>query len=278
MPALTADPCACRDPSRPDAPLVDTPSVDTPSVDAPSLEASSLEAPSLEARSLDAASTQAPSVVAAPVEAAPSSGTMPAPPLAERIAACRICAERFAATATVHAPRPVVWFRPGARLLIAGQAPGARVHASGVPFDDPSGDRLRAWLGLDRAAFYDRARVAIVPMAFCFPGYDAKGADLPPPKVCAETWHGALFAEAGAAPLRVLVGGYAQRWHLGAAAKGGVTATVADWRAHAPDVFPLPHPSWRNTGWLKRNPWFEAELLPVLRARVAEIMGGRDGA
>ncbi len=193
--------------------------------------------------------------------------------LPERLAACRLCAGRFAATKTAHAPRPVIWFRPGARLLIASQAPGMRVHAAGTPFRDASGTRLRAWLGLDEAAFYDRSRVAIVPMAFCFPGYDAKGSDLPPPRLCAETWRAEALAHAGPVRLTLLIGGYAQRWHLGGRAKGGVTATVARWREFAPEVIPLPHPSWRNTAWLKRNPWFEAELLPVLRARVAEVMG-----
>ena len=195
--------------------------------------------------------------------------------MTDDISACRLCAEDFARTATAHDPRPVVWFRPSARVLIAGQAPGARVHESGRPFTDPSGDRLRDWLGLDEAGFYDRDRVAIVPMAFCFPGYDAKGADLPPPKRCAAQWHGRVMA--GLADVRIvfLVGGHAHRWHLGAAAvKGGVTETVSRWRDHAPRVFPLPHPSWRNTGWLKRNPWFESELLPVARARLSEVLNG----
>jgi uracil-DNA glycosylase len=193
--------------------------------------------------------------------------------LPARISACRLCADRFAATATGHAPRPVVWFRPGARLLIAGQAPGARVHEAGVPFADPSGDRLRDWLGVDADTFYDRDRVAIVPMAFCFPGYDAKGSDLPPPKICAETWHGPVMAGLSRVRMTVLVGGYAHRWHLGAqAARAGVTRTVAGWRDHAPDRFVLPHPSWRNTGWLKRNPWFGNEVLPALRARVREVL------
>ena len=188
------------------------------------------------------------------------------------IRACRICADRFAATATGHAPNPVVWLRPGVRLLIAGQAPGMRVHKAGKPFFDPSGDRLRDWLGIGAEAFYDQSRVAILPMAFCFPGYDAKGSDLPPPRICAQTWHDRVMAHLVEVPLVLLVGGYAQAWHLGAVAKGGVTRTVAAWRDHAPRLFPLPHPSWRNTAWLKKNPWFEAELLPVLRARVAEVM------
>ncbi len=190
--------------------------------------------------------------------------------LVTEIRTCRLCAERFAATATAHAPRPVVWFRPGARLLIAGQAPGARVHESGRPFTDPSGDRLREWLGIDETTFYDLARVAVVPMGFCFPGYDNKGSDLPPPPICGRTWHNRVMGELGDMPLTVLVGGHAHRYHLGA--RGPVTETVAAWRDHAPRVFALPHPSWRNTGWLKKNPWFETDLLPVLRARVKEVL------
>lgn len=192
--------------------------------------------------------------------------------LKAEIAACRICAERFAATATGHVPRPVVWFESGARLLVAGQAPGMRVHDAGRPFLDPSGDRLRTWMGVSEEEFYDRSRVAVIPMAFCFPGYDAKGSDLPPPPVCARTWHDRVDAALPDPELALLVGGYAQKWRLGA--KEGVTRTVERWREHAPRAFPLPHPSWRNTGWLKRNPWFESELLPALRARVREILDG----
>ncbi|MFV0300283.1 MAG: uracil-DNA glycosylase family protein [Paracoccus sp. (in: a-proteobacteria)] len=188
--------------------------------------------------------------------------------LPARIPACRLSAGRFAATATAHRPRPVVWFRPGARLLIVGQAPGLRVHESGRPFTDRSGDRLRDWMGVDATAFYDRDRVAIVPMAFCFPGYDARGADLPPPVLCAETWRAEVLATVRP-ELTLLVGGHALRWHLGAR---DVTDTVARWRDFGPGIIPLPHPSWRNTGWLKRNPWFEAELLPVLRGRVAACL------
>jgi uracil-DNA glycosylase len=192
--------------------------------------------------------------------------------LIDDIRNCRLCADRFATTATAHQPRPVVWFRPGARILIAGQAPGARVHASGRPFTDRSGDRLRDWMGLSEAAFYDLSRIAIVPMAFCFPGYDAKGADLPPPPVCAATWRAAVLTKLGAPALTLLVGGAAIRWHLG---PGDVTRAVADWRGPAGrGVFPLPHPSWRNTGWLQRNPWFQAELVPALRARVRQVLDG----
>jgi len=190
--------------------------------------------------------------------------------LAADIRACRLCAECFAATHTAHTPRPVVWFQPSARLLIAGQAPGMRVHKSGKPFDDPSGDRLREWLGLSGAEFYDTSRVAIVPMAFCFPGYDAKGADLPPPRICGDTWHDRVMQALDQVELTVLVGGYAQKYHLGV--KTGVTETVKAWRDHAPRLFALPHPSWRNTAWLRKNPWFEAEVLPELRAQVQKVI------
>ncbi|MCZ0812624.1 MAG: uracil-DNA glycosylase family protein [Pseudomonadota bacterium] len=194
------------------------------------------------------------------------------PELTDEIEACRLCAARFERTETAHAPRPVVWFRPSARILIAGQAPGARVHRSGKPFDDPSGARLRDWLGLSEAGFYDKEQVAIVPMAFCFPGYDARGSDLPPPVICGQTWHDRVMGRLEQVRLRVIVGGHAQRYHLGT--RQGVTETVRRWRDHAPRLFPLPHPSWRNTAWLRRNPWFEAELLPVLRARVREVLDG----
>lgn len=191
--------------------------------------------------------------------------------LRQEISACRICAARFAATATAHAPRPVVWFDAPARLLIAGQAPGARVQASGRPFTDASGDRLRGGLGLEADAFYDLSRMAIVPMAFCFPGYDAKGSDLPPPAICAATWRERVMASLPAVRLVLAVGGAAMRWHLG---PGKVSGFVGDWRywLEARGVLPLPHPSWRNTSWLRANPWFEAEVLPELRARVAALM------
>ncbi|NDV02206.1 uracil-DNA glycosylase family protein [Pseudoroseicyclus sp. CLL3-39] len=200
---------------------------------------------------------------------------MPPGDLAGEISACRLCADRFAATATHHAPRPVPWFRPGARVLIAGQAPGKRVHASGRPFTDPSGDRLRDWLGMSEEVFYDLSRVAVVPMAFCFPGYNAKGADLPPPKICSATWHDRVMAEMPGLRLKVLVGAASINWHLGPGhgKNGGrMTERVAAWRETAPEVFPLPHPSWRNNAWLRANPWFAEEVLPALRARVKEVL------
>jgi uracil-DNA glycosylase len=195
------------------------------------------------------------------------------PALLDRITACRLCAGQFAATGTGHAPRPVLRVAPGARILVAGQAPGARVHASGLPFDDPSGDRLRDWMGIDRATFYDCSRIAVVPMAFCFPGYDAKGADLPPPRVCAETWRAEVLAGLPQIALTLLVGQYAQAWHLGARRGRSLTETVRGWRDYGPAMLPLPHPSWRNTAWLKKNPWFADEVVPWLRDRVAQLVG-----
>jgi len=189
--------------------------------------------------------------------------------LLDNIASCRLCTARFEATHTGHQPRPVVRAEASARILIAGQAPGARVHASGLPFDDPSGDRLRNWMGLTRDQFYDASRIAIVPMAFCFPGTTAKGADLPPPPLCARTWRAQVLDTLPNLQLTLLVGGYAQKWHL---KSGSVTDTVAAWRTHAPSVYPLPHPSWRNTAWLKRHPWFEADLVPHLRRHLAEVL------
>lgn len=197
-----------------------------------------------------------------------------APPfehLKSDIQSCQLCAVDFAQTTTAHQPRPVFWLSPTARILIAGQAPGAKVHESGRPFTDPSGDRLRNWMGVSEDQFFDRTKIAILPMAFCFPGYNAKGADLPPPKRCASTWRQAALDHMGDVKLTLLVGGYAQKWHLGRAAVN-VTDTVKRWRDFSPDIMPLPHPSWRNTGWLKKNPWFETDLLPVLRQRIKSLL------
>ena len=192
------------------------------------------------------------------------------PSLGDRIRACRICAERFAATPTRHRPRPIVWFQPGVRILVAGQAPGKRVYEDGRPFFDRSGDRLRDWMGIDPPTFYDTDRIGVLPTAFCWPGYDAKGADLPPPPICWETWHAQVLEEIGPVRLTLVIGGHAIRRHLGA--KAPMTEVVQGWRAHAPAVFPLPHPSWRNNAWLRRNPWFETELLPDLKAAVSQAL------
>ena len=185
--------------------------------------------------------------------------------LLAEIDACRVCAP-----ALPHTPRPVVRVSAEARILIAGQAPGRRVHESGLPFDDPSGDRLWAWMNIDRRTFYDRNAIAVAAMAFCYPG-TVDGADLPPRRECAPLWRKRLLRHLTNVRLTLLVGGYAQRWH-GAPARPSLTETVAAWRDFPEAVLPLPHPSWRNSAWLKRNPWFEAEVLPVLRARVSSAL------
>lgn len=179
------------------------------------------------------------------------------------IRACRMCEAHLP-----HGPRPVLHASATARLCVVSQAPGLKVHQSGLSFDDRSGDRLREWMGIDRAAFYDSSRVAIAAMAFCFPGYNAKGHDLPPRRECARTWQSRLFGVLPEFPLTLLVGSYAQNWHLGARAKETLTDTVQAWREYGPRYIPLPHPSWRNTSWLKKHPWFEDEVLPYLRQRV----------
>lgn len=190
---------------------------------------------------------------------------MSLPELLDEIRACRACAGHLP-----HEPRPVVRVSGETRLLICGQAPGRRVHESGLPFDDPSGDRLRSWLGVDRATFYSHPAFGVAAMAFCFPGTDPKGGDYPPPKRCAALWRDRLLAELPNVELTLLVGSYAQAWALGV--RGPMTQTLRDWRAHLPGAIVLPHPSWRNTGWLKRNPGFEAEVVPYLRTRVKEIL------
>lgn len=194
--------------------------------------------------------------------------------LLAQVRACRICRDRPSGPPLPHEPRPVVVASSTARILVAGQAPGTRVHATGLPFNDRSGDRLREWMGVSRDEFYDPDNFAVAPMGFCFPGQDARGSDLPPRRECAPAWRARLLALMPQVELVLAIGGYAQAWHLGARRGAGLTETVAGWRAilmrnEAPRVLPMPHPSWRNTGWLKKNPWFEAELLPVLRAEIA---------
>jgi uracil-DNA glycosylase len=198
--------------------------------------------------------------------------------LSLQLKACRICrdAHRYGA-ALPHEPRPIIQGSATARLCIASQAPGTRAHASGIPFADRSGSRLRAWLGLDETVFYDASRVAIVPMGSCFPGQDAKGGDLPPRRECAEAWRRPLFEALPDLELVLLIGQYAQAWHLGDDFQDGLTQTVRRWRSLLsepcrPRVLPLPHPSWRNNGWLRKNPWFEAELLPVLQAEMRAML------
>ena len=193
------------------------------------------------------------------------------------IRACRVCLEQPLKEPLPHEPLPVVQARTGARLVIAGQAPGTRVHRTGIPFNDPSGDRLRDWLGVDRDEFYDASRIAIVPMGFCFPGLDAKGGDLPPRRECAPLWRARLFEHLTHAELILTIGQYAQAWHLGSARKRTMTETVRNWREYAqesfnPKTLPLPHPSWRNNGWLRKNPWFETEVLPFLQNTVRQLL------
>jgi uracil-DNA glycosylase len=192
--------------------------------------------------------------------------------LTAEIAACRICRES-SVKPLPHEPRPVVVASRRARILIASQAPGTRVHETGIPFNDRSGDRLRDWLGVSREEFYDPDRFAIVPMGFCFPGQDAKGGDLPPRRECAPRWRAPLLGLMPQIELVLAIGQYAQAWHMGARRKATLSETVRDWRAvfagsEALRVLPLPHPSWRNTGWLKKNPWFETEFLPFLRTEI----------
>ncbi len=187
--------------------------------------------------------------------------------LLAEVRACRICAEHLAL-----GPRPVLRATTTARLLIVGQAPGTRVHETGVPWTDASGERLRAWLGMSPEVFYDEARVAIMPMGFCYPGRDEKGADRPPRPECAPQWHARVSAFLPAVELTLLVGGYAQRYYLGRDAKKTVTGTVRAWRDYLPRFLPTAHPSWRTTGWLRKNSWFEAELIPEMRTRVRRLV------
>lgn len=191
-------------------------------------------------------------------------------PSLERVArearTCRVCAASLP-----HAPRPVFRVGRGAHLMIVGQAPGRRVHESGLPWNDPSGDTLRAWLALDRATFYDRARIAILPTGLCYPG-TVDGSDLPPRPECAPLWHARFRAALPEVRLTLLVGQYAQAHYLGAARKATLAATVQAYRQYLPEYFPLPHPSWRNKAWVRRNAWFEADVIPALRRMVHKVL------
>ena len=170
-------------------------------------------------------------------------------------------------------PRPVLQASASARLLVVGQAPGRRVHESGVPWDDASGERLRAWMGIDRRTFYDAAQVAIIPIAYCYPGRGEDG-DLPPRRECAELWLSHLLARLPRIESTLLVGGYAQHRFLGARRKPSLTETTCAWREYAPRFMPLPHPSPRNQPWFKRHSWFERDVLPALRSRVHALIAG----
>jgi uracil-DNA glycosylase len=182
------------------------------------------------------------------------------------VRACHLCASHLPL-----GPRPVLRASGSARLLIVGQAPGRRVHETGIPWNDPSGDRLRTWLRLDRAQFYDESRIAIIPAAFCYPGTGPRG-DLPPRPECAPLWHPRLVPQLRQLQIALLIGSYAQEYYLGARRKRSLTETVRAWRTYLPYYMPLPHPSPRNTMWLKRNPWFEHDVLPFLRDVVRSLM------
>lgn len=185
--------------------------------------------------------------------------------LLPQVRACRICAAHLPL-----GPRPVLQIHASARILIAGQAPGRRVHESGIPFDDPSGDRLREWLGVDREEFYDPRKIAILPMGFCYPGTGPTG-DLPPRPECAPAWREALLGSLPHLELTLVIGRYAQLYHLGPDS-GSLTDAVHDWRRFWPRVLPMPHPSPRNQRWLRDNPWFLTKVIPTLRRRVRTIL------
>ncbi|KAA9361426.1 MULTISPECIES: uracil-DNA glycosylase family protein [Ochrobactrum] len=203
--------------------------------------------------------------------------------LRHSIRACRICRDTPQFLPPLpHEPNPVCIISDTARIAICGQAPGIRVHNSSLPFNDPSGDRLRQWLGTTREEFYDPARFAIVPMGFCFPGYDKQGGDLPPRRECRQTWHDRVFASMPQLEFILVVGQYALAYHLPEWRKTSLTETVQNWRSfmETPNsagrtVLPLPHPSWRNSGWLKRNPWFDQEVVPLLRQKVRHLIDVR---
>jgi uracil-DNA glycosylase len=193
--------------------------------------------------------------------------------LVAEIRACRICRDAPKGRALPHEPRPVLIPSSTAKVLIASQAPGTKVHISGMPFTDASGDRLRDWLGVSSEEFYNPALFAITPMGFCFPGQDEKGSDLPPRRECAPAWRDRLMKAMPQIELVLTIGLYAHAYHIGKARSASLTETVRDWqriyaRETTPRVLPLPHPSWRNTGWLRKNPWFEMDLLPFLRAEI----------
>ena len=192
---------------------------------------------------------------------------LPFDELVRRVRACTICASELPL-----GPRPVVQLSETSRILVVGQAPGRRVHETGLPFNDPSGDRLRQWMGVTRDCFYDEQAMAILPMGFCYPG-TGKSGDLPPRPECAPAWREALLERLTSIRLTLVIGQYAHAWHLGRKA-GSVTDNVRNWQAYWPDIVPMPHPSPRNNLWLRRNPWFEEDVVPALRSRVSDILSG----
>ncbi len=211
-----------------------------------------------------------------PVPAAPPPGT-PLEQIVSGILTCNICVAAPFGTPLPQAPRPVLQVSSTARIAVCGQAPGNRAHIAQRPFLDPSGVRLRGWMGIDEATFYDASRIAVIPMGFCFSGLDRNGGDRPPRRECRATWHDALFAALPRLELLLCIGRYALDYHLPHTRRRPLTDIVAAWRDIAEEtapraVLPLPHPSWRNNAWLKRNPWFEAEAVPELRQRIAAIL------
>lgn len=188
------------------------------------------------------------------------------PTLLSNIRSCNLCHENLPLGA-----RPVIQFDSHAKILIAGQAPGKKVHETGIPFDDASGKRLRDWLGIGSEVFYDAKNIAILPMGFCYPG-TGKSGDFPPRTECSKAWRAELLSHLNCLQLTLVIGKYAQDYHL-RKSSGSVTGIVSAWKAHWPEVVPLPHPSPRNNRWLKNNPWFEADLVPLLKKRVSEILG-----
>lgn len=198
--------------------------------------------------------------------------TGPLDRLLARIRSCTVCAGHLP-----FAPRPVLRASVTARVLVVGQAPGRRVHETGIPWNDPSGDRLRGWLGMEREEFYDVSRLAIVPAGLCYPGTDPRGGDLPPRPECAPLWHPQLRPLLAQVRLTLLIGAHAQAFYLGDRRRESLAATVAAWRDYGEKWLPLPHPSPRNIAWFKRHPWFEAEVVPELRRRVRRTLSGGPG-
>ena len=187
--------------------------------------------------------------------------------LLAEVSACKICEPELDLGA-----RPVVVIDPKARLLVIGQAPGTKVHATGIPWNDPSGDRLREWLNVDKDQFYNKENIAIMPMGFCYPGKIPKGGDKPPRPECAPKWHDQLKAQMPEIGLTLLIGSHAQKYYLGKKMHKTMTETIRHYEDYLEDGFlPLPHPSWRSTGWMKKNPWFEADILPILREKTAQF-------
>ena len=189
--------------------------------------------------------------------------------LVTQIRSCNICMEHLP-----NQPRPILQCDAAARILVAGQAPGWRVHESGIPFNDASGQRLRDWMGIDRNQFYDPKKLAIIPMGFCYPG-TGKSGDLPPRIECANMWRQSLLAQLPNIELTLVIGQYAQNWHLKGQQKYNLTQTVKAWRDYWPSTLPLPHPSPRNNIWLKRNPWFEEDILPILKEKIRILLASQ---